>query len=355
MTTPLEIAWFSALCDDDAEQLGVSNSEMLSSFEHCASIVEEADRQGFDSVLLPSGYELGIDGTTFAAAVAGRTSSIRLLLAIRTGELWPAQLARQIASLDEIAGGRLDLNVISSPLPGEELASSERYARTAEVMGILDELLHGRQSQPTSTWPASVDPPRVARERRRRPPYYFGGLSQEAREVAAAHADVYLMWPDTRESVADVIADLTHRATRLGRTLRFGYRVHVVVRETEEAARAAAAHLVAALEPDAGAALRAKALDAGSAGVAAQGSLRDRADDDGYIDEILFTGIGRARSGCGAAVVGDPRQVAGYLADLQGLGIEAVILSGYPHLEECRRFGEMVLPLLDHASLKFES
>ena len=107
----LEVSWFSALCDDDAEQLGVPDPALRSSFEHCASIVVEAERQGFDAILLPSGYELGIDNTVFAAAVAGRTRRIRLLLAVRTGELWPAQLARQIASLDEIADGRIDLNL----------------------------------------------------------------------------------------------------------------------------------------------------------------------------------------------------------------------------------------------------
>ena len=340
----LEVSWFSALCDDDAEQLGVPDPALRSSFEHCASIVVEAERQGFDAILLPSGYELGIDNTVFAAAVAGRTRRIRLLLAVRTGELWPAQLARQIASLDEIADGLIDLNLISSPLPGEILAADERYARTGRVMRDLDDLLSGRPA-------GTLGPPRIARDRHRRPPFYFGGLSEPARDVAARCADVYLMWPDTLEGVAATIADLRRRAEVMGRTLRFGYRVHVVVRETEREAREAAAHLVAALDPEVGDALRAKALDSGSVGVAAQATLRDVADDEGYVDRHLFTGIGRARSGCGAAVVGDPDQVAGYLRDLQNLGIETVILSGYPHREECCRVGEFVLPLLEHGPL----
>ena len=322
---PLEISWFAALCDDDAMQIGVHDPSLLSSFEHCADIVVEAEGQGFDSVLLPSGYELGIDNTVFAAAVATRTQRIRLLLAVRTGELWPAQLARQVASLDEIAGGRIDLNLISSPLPGEVIAPEARYARTASVMADLDDLLSGRPA-------ATLGPPRIARDRHRRPPFYFGGLSAPARE-------------------ADTIADLRARADRMGRVLRFGYRVHVVVRETEAEARAAAAHLVAALDPETGSVLRAKALDSGSVGVTAQATLRDHADRDGYVGRHLFTEIGRGRSGCGAAVVGDPAQVASYLAELQALGIDAVILSGYPHREECRRFGEMVLPLLEHGPL----
>ncbi len=347
-TRPLEISWFAALCDDDAEVLGDPDRAIPSSFDHCAAIALEAERQGFDSILLPSGYELGIDNTTFAAAIASMTSRLRLLLAIRTGELWAPQLARQIASLDEIAEGRLDLNAISSPLPGEELDSASRYQRTAAVLGALDDLLGGTS---TAIGDATVAPPRIARTQARRPPFYFGGLSEEAREVAARCADVYLMWPDRLDRVADVVQDLRRRAAHHGRALRFGYRIHVVVRRSEAAAREAAAELVASIEDAAGAAVRSKALDSGSVGVARQTELRDGADDAGYVDGVVFTGIGRARSGCGAAIVGTPAQVKDYLSELSNLGMEAVILSGYPHIEECRRFGELVLPTLEHAPL----
>jgi alkanesulfonate monooxygenase len=196
-----------------------------------------------------------------------------------------------------------------------------------------------------------LDPPRVATVSRRCPPLYFGGLSEPARDVAARAADIYLMWPDTEDGVVALIDDMCRRAAAHGRTLRFGYRVHVVVRETEEEARAAARHLLGALDDDEGAAIRAKSLDAGSVGVARQSALRHAADADGYVERHLWTGIGRARSGCGAAVVGDPSQVAATLEHYADLGIDAFILSGYPHLDECRRFGRSVLPMLDHGPL----
>jgi alkanesulfonate monooxygenase len=344
----LEVAWFAALCDDDADVIGDPARAHLSSFEHCSAIALEAERQGFDSILLPSGYELGIDNTVFAAGIATMTSRIRLLLAIRTGELWPPQLARQLASLDQMSGGRLDVNAISSPLPGEALDSAARYRRTAEVLGVLDDLLEGRDAK---VGEAVVGPPRIARTIGRRPPYYFGGLSDEAREVAASIADVYLMWPDRLDRVASVVDDLRHRASSHGRQLRFGYRIHVVVRSTESEARSAARALVASIDDAEGAVIRSKALDSGSVGVARQAELRDLADDEGYVDGVVFTGIGRARSGCGAAVVGSPEQIVAYLSQLVDLGMESVILSGYPHRDECRRFGEMVLPLLDHGPL----
>jgi alkanesulfonate monooxygenase len=349
---PCEVAWFGALCDDDYEQLGVVNPDLRSSWQHCSAIVTEAERQGFDSVLLPSGYELGLDTVAMAAALARVTSRIKLLTAIRIGENHPPQLARQIATLQHLADGRVDINVISSDLAGETLASGPRYERTLEVMALLDDLASGRHTaRHGSFYDLQVAAPRIATGPR--PPFYFGGLSPEARDVAARAADVYLMWPDTMDQVAAVIADLRARAAAYGRTLRFGYRVHVIVRETAAAARAAAAHLVAALDDDTGTAIRQRSLDAGSVGVARQGDLRAAADDDGYVEPHLWTGIGRARSGCGAALVGSPEQILDTLHAYQALGIDAFILSGYPHLDECRRVGELLLPHLAHGPLDF--
>ena len=349
---PVEVSWFAALCDDDYEVLGVPDPALVSSFEHCAEIVDEAERWGFDNVLLPSGYALGIDPVAFASAVAPSTEQIRLLVAVRCGELWPPQLARQLATLDHLLDGRLTVNIISSDLPGESLDPVLRYGRTLEVMEILRDLLDGRPIDSDGpVYRLQVDPPRLGTVTGRCPPLYFGGLSEPARDVAAREADVYLMWPDTEEEVVALLDDMRARAASHGRTLRFGYRVHVVVRPTEDEARAAARRLLGALDDDAGDAIRSRSLDAGSSGVARQGALRAGADDDGYAEPFLWTGIGRARSGCGAAIVGDPEQVAAKLQRYVDLGMDAFVLSGYPHLDECRRFGRSVLPLLDHAPL----
>lgn len=347
MTTSLELAWFAALCDDDYEQLGVADPTLASSYEHCAAIVHAAEQGGFDSILMPSGYALGIDTVAFTAAVARTTTRIAPIVAVRMGEVWVPQLARQLATLDQLLGGRLVVNIISSELPGEELASVPRYRRTLEYMRALRTLLTGRPLVADGEYVSlSIDSPRVRTVNGAAPLLYFGGLSPEARDVAAREADVYLMWPDTERAVADLVVDMTGRAAAHGRTLRFGYRVHVVVRETEVAARAAAQHLVAALDPEVGKAIVERSLDSRSAGVRAQASLRDSSDIDGFAEPHLWTGIGRARSGCGAAIVGDPQQVAAKIRAYQQLGISTFILSGYPHLNECRRFSELVMPLL---------
>ena len=346
-----EVSWFSALCDDDYEFLGVPDPLLRSSFEHCRDIVLAAESGGFDNVLLPSGYALGLDTTVFASAIAVLTRRIRLLLAVRVGEMWPPQLARQIATLDRLLGGRLTVNIISSDLPGEVLASGPRYARTVEVMQILKTLLGGQPLDHAGEhYRLKLDPPGVATVSGRCPPLYFGGLSPDAREAAARAADVYLMWPDTMPAVQAILDDMRSRATAHGRTLRFGYRVHVVVRETEAAARAAADRLLSHLEAATGDAIRAKSLDATSAGVRRQAELRDAAAD-GYVEDNLWTGIGRARSGCGAAIVGDPDQVLTKLQAYQALGIEAFILSGYPHAAEADLFARHVLPRLAHGPL----
>ena len=349
---PCEVSWFSALCDDDYEFLGVPDPMLKSSWEHCRDIVLQAETGGYDNILLPSGYALGIDTTAFAASIAPMLRRLALLMAVRSGETWPPQLARQIATIDRLLGGRLTVNIISSDMPGETLASAPRYARSVEAMQILKTLLNGESlDHDGEFWKLKLDPPAVRTVSGKAPLLYFGGLSPDAREAAAKGCDVFLMWPDKEEAVAAIIADMNDRAAKHGRTLRFGYRAHVIVRDTEAEARTYADRLLSKLDEQQGAAIRAKSLDSTSAGVAAQAALREGAADDGYAEANLWTGVGRARSGCGAAIVGDPDQVLAKLNRYRDMGIEAFILSGYPHAAEADLFARHVLPKLDHAPL----
>ena len=347
-----EVAWFAALCDDDYEFLGVADPALQSSWDHCRDIVLRAEANGFDNVLLPSGYALGMDATAFAAAIAVETSRIKLLLAVRLGELVVPQLARQIATLQQIAGGRLVINAISSDVPGETLSSEARYQRTTESLTVLRTLLRGERADFDGEYvTAHVDAPRIAVDHPHNPVVYFGGLSEAARQCAAESCDVYLMWPDTTERMRAVMREMNDRAAAFGRTLRYGWRSHVIVRGTEAQARAAATRLLSRLDVQDGAAIRAKSLDSQSAGVARQSELRESADDDGYLEPHLWTGVGRARSGAGIAIVGDPSQVSGKLLELRDAGIDTFILSGYPHLAECDLVARHVLPKLRSAKV----
>lgn len=342
-----EIAWFCPLCDDDYEFLGVPDPALRSSFEHCRDIVLRAEANGFDNILCPSGYALGIDSVAFAAGVAPLTSRMRLLVAVRCGEMFPPQLARQLATLDRMLGGRLTINIISSDLPGAPLDSAPRYQRTRECMRILRALLNGESLRHRGDfYDLDLEPPAVRTVSGAAPPLYFGGLSEDARAVAAEEADVFLMWPEPLPAVRALLDDMRGRAARAGRTLRFGYRVHVIVRETDAEARAAARRLVSRLDAPTGDAIRARSLDHASIGVRRQAEMRDAADDEGFVEDHLWTGIGRARSGCGAALVGDPDQVLAKLRAYMDLGIDAFILSGYPHAAECDLVARHILPRL---------
>lgn len=353
---PIEVAWFGALCDDDYEFLGVADPARQSSWEHCSEIVEAADAFGFDNVLLPSGYELGIDPVAFAAAIATRTRRINLLVAVRMGELWLPQLARQLATIDQFSGGRLTVNIISSDLPGQTMPPESRYRRTSEWMEVLRALLSGRSVDMAGEFVSlHVDPPRILAGARSCPPFYFGGFSEEAKAVAAHHADVFLTWPDTVDGIASTVADMRKRAHSWGRSIECGLRIHVIVRETEAEARAAARKLMSRLDPAIGEQIRRRSLDSQSVGVQRQSELRDAADDEGFVEECLWTGIGRARSGAGAAIVGDPDQVLAKIDSYRRAGIGAFIFSGYPHREEAGLFARHVLPALKHAPLKERS
>ena len=347
-----EISWFGALCDDDYEFLGVPEDRLKSSWKHCSSIVTSADQLGFDNILLPSGYDLGIDSTAFASAIATHTEKIQLLLAVRMGEMWLPQLARQLATIDQMAGGRLTVNIISSDIPGAPLESAPRYQRTREWMTVLRALLNGESIDFQGEFVnLTLDPPRIRTVSGKCPPFYFGGFSPAAKDTAAEHADVFLTWPDTVAGVGETVKDMAERAAGYNRTLHYGLRAHVIVRETEAQAREAADRLLSKLDEQEGEKIRQKSLDTASAGVARQNALRDSSGDDGYVEENLWTGVGRARSGAGAAIVGDPDQVLAKLEAYRSVGIGAFILSGYPHADEAELFARYVLPMIDHGPL----
>jgi len=348
----VEVAWFSALCGDDARHLGVLENELRSSFEHCSEIVKTADRLGYDNILLPSSYVVGQEPIPFASAVATLTKQIQLLVAVRMAETHPPMLARAIATLDHLLKGRLTINIISSDLPGTKLASAERYQRSNEVVQILKQAwTRDRISFEGTHYNIDLpaDPVKPFQQNGG-PLLYFGGISPPARELCAEHCDVFLMWPETEENLMTTMRDLTARAAAHGRVIDYGLRVHVIVRETEAEAHAAADELVSKLDDDTAAALKHRSQDSKSAGVLRQDALREAAGGD-WLEPGLWGGIGRARSGCASAVVGDPAQVREKLQRYIDMGIRSFILSGYPHIEECELFASHVLPTLKQCRL----
>lgn len=350
-----EIAWFGALCGDDYEYLGVPDGTLRSSYAHCGEIVRLADAHGYQNVLLPSGWIPGQDSLAFAAAMAPQTRQINQLVALRMGEVWPPMLARAISTVDHIAEGRLAINIISSDMPGLKESNEVRYQRSSEIIQILQKLwttdgpLEWKGEFYNFAMPNCA--PAKTYQQNGGPLMYFGGISPAAQELCAKHCDVFLMWPETEAQLAETMRGMAEKAARHGRLIDFGLRIHVIVRETEAQARAAANRLISKLDLAKGQEIKERSMDSKSAGVLRQDELRAKAGDDLFIEDHVWSGIGLARSGCGSAIVGDPDQVLAKLNRYMDMGMRAFILSGYPHLEECDLFAKYVLPRLPSCRL----
>ncbi|WP_323764808.1 LLM class flavin-dependent oxidoreductase [Marinovum sp.] len=351
-----EVSWFAALCADDYRFLGQPDGDLRSSWEHCSTILKTAEHYGYRNILCPSSYQVGQDTLSFVAGCAPITERINMLAAVRCGEMQPIMLARTLATLDHMLKGRLTVNIISSDFPGQREDSAYRYRRSHEVVEILkqawtrDEISYDGEIYKFEG--VSTDPAKPYQTGG--PLLYFGGYSPDALELCGKHCDVYLMWPEKQDDLAERMKAVNAVAERHGRTLDYGLRVHMIVRETEAEAREYADHLVSKLDDEYGRLIRERAHDSISLGVSHQARARELADQFGYIEPGLWTGIGRARSGCGAALVGSVDQVMTKIEAYKKMGIRSFIFSGYPHLDECKYFGELVMPHLRTCSLPLE-
>ena len=348
-----EVAWFAPLCSDDYRYLGVPDGALRSSWENTSRIAQTADRLGFRNILCPSSYQVGQDTLSFVAAMAPLTQRMNMLAAIRCGEMQPIMLARTVATLDHMLKGRLTLNVISSDFPGEVATNEHRYRRSWEVVEVLkqawtrDEINY--EGQVYNFKGLNTDPVRPYQTGG--PLLYFGGYSPDAVNLCGAHCDVYLMWPEAEAELANRMRVVHERAAAHGRVIDYGLRIHMIVRDTEAEAREYAESLVSQLDDEIGRKIRERALDSKNFGVSIQTQNLQKSDADGYIEPHVWSGIGRARSGCGAALVGSVDQVMSKIERYQKMGIRAFIFSGYPHLNECEQFGTKVLPHLKTCSL----
>ena len=351
-TNSAEVAWFAPICNGDDQFLGDHDPNYKSSWENTSKIVLKADKIGFRNILCPSSYQVGQDTMSFASAIAPLTEQINLLTAIRCGEVHPPMLARSIATLDHILRGRLTLNIISSDLPGDSLSSDYRYRRSNEVIQILKQgwnkdFIDFKGEFYNVELPSDPVKPY---QQNGGPLLYFGGYSPSGVELCAEHCDVYLMWPETILKLKNHIENLKVKAKKFNRILEFGLRVHVIVRETEDEAKKYAKKLISHLDIDKGNEIRNRALDSKSYGVLLQSEMRNQSDKEYYIEDNLWTGIGIARSGCGAAIVGNPDQVYNKIKEYMEIGIRSFIFSGYPHSSELDLFAKYVLPKIQTIS-----
>lgn len=347
----LDIFWFLPT-SGDTRYLGKSNSGRPVTHEYLQQIAVAADTLGYDGVLIPTGSGC-LDPWVTAAGVAGATRRLKLLVALRTALTRPTAAARMAATLDQATQGRLLLNVVaggdSTELAGDGifLDHDARYAEASEFLAIWRRLLAG-ETVDFSGEHHRVEGARLFFEALQKPypPLYFGGSSEAAHELAAEHVDTYLTWGEPPDAVAEKIADVRARAAARGRSVRFGVRLHVIVRETNEEAWAAADRLISRLDSETIAKVQAHYAAMDSVGQRRMAALHGGQRDKLEVSPNLWAGVSLARGGCGTALVGDPQTVATRLKEYADLGVESFVLSGYPHLEEAYRFAELVFPLL---------
>ncbi|MDT0460938.1 LLM class flavin-dependent oxidoreductase [Streptomyces sp. DSM 41527] len=334
---------------------GSAGGERPATLGYLTQIARAAEDLGFEGALTPTGAWCE-DAWLTTAMLARETERLKFLVAFRPGIIAPTLAAQMAATFQRHSGGRLLLNVVTGGESHEQraygdfLAKDDRYARTGEFLDIVRELWAGKTVDYTGEQ-LRVAGARLARVPDPVPAVYFGGSSPAAGEVAARAADVYLTWGEPPAEVERKIAWIREPADRAGRRVRFGIRLHVITRDTAEAAWAEAQRLLDGFSPEA-----IRAVQAGLARSESEGQRRMPALHGGRTDGLeiapnLWAGIGLVRGGAGTALVGSHAEVAERIVEYQRLGIEEFILSGHPHVEEAYWFGEGVLPVLRDAGL----
>lgn len=347
----LDIFWFLPT-SGDTRYLGKSDFGRPATNEYMRQIAVTAESLGYDGLLIPTGSSC-LDPWVTAASLIPVTQRIKLLVALRTSVSGPTASARQAATLDQALKGRLLLNVVPGgdatelAAEGVHLAHDERYEVADEYLTVWRQLLQGEtvdfdgkhfQIEGAKNYFPPVSQPY--------PPLYFGGSSPAAHELAAKHVDAYLTWGEPPAAVAEKIADVRARAAKHGRTVRFGVRLQVIVRETNEEAWAEANRLISKLTDEDIQAAQANFAKMDSVGQKRITELHGGDRNKLEISPNLWAGVGLVRGGAGTALVGDPETVAARLKEYVDLGVDSFVLSGYPHLEEAIRFAELVFPLL---------
>ncbi|MDY7539084.1 FMNH2-dependent alkanesulfonate monooxygenase [Undibacterium sp. RTI2.1] len=347
----------------DSRYLGTMKGARQISYDYLRQVAVAADTQGYDGVLLPTGRSCE-DAWVVASSLIGATKNLKFLVAIRPGLSTPGLSVRMASTFDRLSNGRLLINVVTGgdqvELEADGLWTdhSERYEITDEFLRVWRASLSGEGADGASggfdfegkhikvKGSKTLYPP----VQKPYPPLYFGGSSEAAHELAAEQVDVYLTWGEPPAAVAEKIRDMRARAAKHGRTLRFGIRLHVIVRETNDAAWKAAEELISHVDDAVIARAQAAFSKMDSVGQQRMTALHGGKRDKLEVSPNLWAGVGLVRGGAGTALVGDPETVAARMQEYADLGIDTFIMSGYPHLEESYRFAELVFPLIGKAT-----
>jgi alkanesulfonate monooxygenase len=271
----------------------------------------------------------------------------------------PSLAARMTTTFDRLSKGRLLINVVTGGDPvelagdGLFLEHDDRYEVTDEFLVIWRALLSTSEEVNFSGKHLKVCGAKNLFRgiQQPYPALYFGGSSNAGIAVAAKHIDHYLTWGEPPAQVAKKIETVRAEAARHGRSIRFGIRLHVIVRESDDAAWRDADALISHLSDETVSAAQTTLARQDSIGQQRMLALRKingtrRTRDVLEISPNLWSGVGLVRGGAGTALVGSAATVAERMLEYRELGIETFILSGYPHLEEAFRVAELLFDRL---------
>ncbi len=347
----MDIFWFLPT-HGDHRYLGTTQGGRKPSFPYLKGVAQAVDDLGFSGALLPTGHYCE-DAWMAAASLIPLTQRMKFIVAVRPGLMSPGVASRMAATFDRLSNGRLIINVVTGGSQADALADGlhlnhdDRYALTDEFLTVWRGLMQGEmvdfRGEHLDVQGGNLRFPPVQGPY---PPLYFGGSSAAGLQVGAKHADVYLTWGEPPAQVEEKVRAVRRLAEAQGRTVRFGLRLHVIVRDTKRKAWDAANELIEHLEDETIA--RAQGAFAGSDSVgqrrmmALHGGKRDALE----VSPDLWAGVGLVRGGAGTALVGDPDTVAMRMQEYADLGIDTFIMSGYPHLEEAYRVAELLFPRL---------
>jgi alkanesulfonate monooxygenase len=348
---PINVLWFLPT-HGDGRFLGTATGGRHVNLGYLRQIAQAADELGYFGVLLPTGRSCE-DSWIVASALVPLTERLRYLVAVRPGLQSPSVAARMTATLDRISNGRLLINVVTGGDPTENkgdgifLSHDERYEVTSEFLDVYKALLAGNVVERKGKHISIEDgrllfPPAQPGG----PPLYFGGSSDAGIAVGVRTVDKYLTWGEPPDQVREKINRVSTIAEGLGKTLSFGIRLHVIVRDTNAEAWAAADDLIRHVDDATIAKAQSIFGRMDSVGQRRMAALHGGRRDKLEVSPNLWAGVGLVRGGAGTALVGDPETVAARIKEYAALGIDTFILSGYPRLEEAYRFAELVFPLL---------
>ncbi len=330
--------------------------------DHIEATAKAQELVGFDRVLIAFN-STSAESILIGQHIAHYTERLGLMIAHRPGFTAPTLAARQLATLDHIAKGRVAVHIITGgngvelAQDGDQLADKDaRYARTSEYLDIL-------RQEWTSPKPFDYDGQyyKVVRGFGDLKPYrdtgipvYFGGASEAAIAVAGKHADVYALWGETYEQVRTLVAQIRAAAAPFGRVPKFSLSLRPVLADTEEAAWAKADDIVA----------RATALRAaGGSGRSPNNARQEKFNGDAppnegsrrllaaaaqgrRLDKCLWTGIAAltGAQGNSTGLVGTPDQVAEAMLDYYNLGISTFLIRGFDPLVDAIQYGRELIP-----------